>query len=107
MSEITEEHYYSHVNGYWKHEYETGGFFSKTPFKKTYKKKWSFHCINCEEKVTVPTNPEGHYYVWNVCRGYPFNREPKNSALLCSKKCADEGYKRLTLEMIQNGRLKE
>jgi hypothetical protein len=107
MTKLTneEELYYKHIDGYWKDAYEAGDFYNKKPFKKSYKREWAFTCVNCEEKITVPTNPVGHYYTWNICQGNPFKSTKKGYPMLCSKECADEGFRKLTLSEIKSGRL--
>lgn len=103
--ESMERDYYNRLDGYWADCYKDGTFFDERPFKKSYKSSWAFTCINCDEKIIVPSNPKGRtYFVWNICMGYPFSAEKKTD-LICSKNCADEAFHRLTEKQFKAGKL--
>lgn len=43
VTEQMERDYYTRLDGYWTDCFKDGSFFSERPFKKTYKRPWTFH----------------------------------------------------------------
>lgn len=62
--------------------------YDKRPFI-TKKRKWSFHCLNCEQKFSSDDEEMLHYYVWDDSEfGEPISTY--DHYLLCSTDCVHQ-----------------
>lgn len=62
--------------------------YNKRPFT-TKKRKWSFHCLNCEKKFSSDNEFMTHYYIWDDSEfGDPISTY--NHLLLCSASCVHQ-----------------
>lgn len=63
-------------------------------FSKNTKRKWSFNCHHCEEKVA--SNEADEYFIVSITWKYP----SANSRRFCSRNCSDIYFREQQIELL-------